>query len=42
MDIEFLTEMISQEKSILVLGPDIAYDSKKSLFEELSNYWLPT
>ena len=38
MDIEFLTEMISQEKSILVLGPDIAFDSKKSLLKELSNF----
>lgn len=38
MDIEFITDMISDEQCVLVLGPDIAFDNEKSLLKELSNF----
>jgi len=38
MDITTITEWIEQQKCVLVLGPDIAYNSQKSLLNELSAF----
>jgi len=38
MDITTITEWIEQQKCVLVLGPDIAYNSQKSLLNELSTF----
>ena len=38
MDIKHITDTIEQKKCILVLGPDIAFNSEKSLLKELSNF----
>ena len=38
MDIEYITESIKQKQCILVLGPDIAFNSEKSLLKEISKF----
>jgi hypothetical protein len=38
MDLESITEWIEQEKSVLVLGPNILFNNEKSLLKEFSKY----
>ncbi|MBN2894092.1 MAG: SIR2 family protein [Bacteroidales bacterium] len=37
-DISYITEWIDQEKCVIILGPDFAFDFKKSLLGEFNNF----